>query len=71
MKHFYTDVNGATHTWETPDTHSALDTAGVQATLNVVLGLWPIEDAANTVGLRPEDLVAEAQSWALGALNAD
>lgn len=71
MKHHYTDPAGVTHTWETPDVHAPLDTAGVQATLNVVLGLWPIEDAANSVGLRPDDLIAEAQSWALGAANAD
>lgn len=41
-----------------------LDPTGVIATLNVVLGLWPIEDAANAVGLTPTDLVAEAQAWA-------
>ena len=41
-----------------------LDPTGVIATLNVVLGLWPIEDAANAVGLTPADLVAEAEAWA-------
>ena len=51
---------------EHPDSVGAppLDPTGVIATLNVVLGLWPIEDAANAVGLTPADLVAEAEAWA-------
>lgn len=40
-----------------------LDAAGVAATLNVVLGVWPLTDAANAVGLTPDDLVAEAEAW--------
>ena len=50
---------------ETPDIHTPLNTEGVIATLNAVLGLWTVEDAANAVGLTPADLVAEAQAWAL------
>jgi hypothetical protein len=42
-----------------------LDAAGVMATLNAVLGIWPVEDAANAVGLTPDDLVAEAEAWAV------
>jgi hypothetical protein len=42
-----------------------LDLAGVAATLNAVLGLWTLTDAANAVGLTPEDLVAEAEAWAM------
>lgn len=64
MIHHYTDPNGVTHTWETPDIHAPLSTQGVIATLNAVLGLWTVEDAANAVGVTPADLVAEAQSWA-------
>ena len=64
----YTDPNGVTHTWETPDIHSPLNTEGVIATLNAVLGLWTVEDAANAVGLTPADLVAEAQAWSVGAI---
>ena len=65
MIHHYTDPQGVTHTWETPDPPALpLDPTGVIATLNVVLGLWPIEDAANAVGLVPADLVAEAEAWA-------
>jgi len=53
---------------EHPDPVGAppLDQTGVIATLNVVLGLWPITDAANAVGLTPADLVAEAEAWAMG-----
>jgi hypothetical protein len=41
----------------------SLSEIGVAATLNVVLGLWPLQDAANAVGLTPDDLIAEAQAW--------
>ena len=64
MIHHYTDPNGVTHTWETPDTHTPLNTEGVIATLNAVLGLWSVEDAANAVGLTQEELIAEAQALA-------
>ncbi len=47
--------------------HAPLPPEGVAATLNVVLGLWPIEDAANAVGLTPADLEAEALAWSLAA----
>lgn len=39
----------------------------IMATLNAVLGIWSLQDAANAVGLLPEDLVAEAQAWAAAA----
>lgn len=65
MKNFYTDLNGNTYEWETPDAHVPLDTAGVMATLNAVLGFWTLDDAANAVGVTPQDLIAEAQAWAV------
>ena len=46
--------------------HVSLDVFGVIATLNAVLGIWTLEDAANAVGLSEQDLVAEAQAWAVG-----
>lgn len=64
MKHFYTDPSGVTHSWETPDEPTPLDTLGVYATLNAVLGVWSLEDAANAAGLQPADLITEAQAWA-------
>jgi len=64
MMHSFTDIHGVTHTWETPNVHTPLDTAGVIATLNAVLGLWDIQDAANAVGLTPQDLINEARAWA-------
>jgi hypothetical protein len=45
-------------------TQLPLDPTGVIATLNAVFGLWPIEDAANAVGLTPKHLIAEAEAWA-------
>lgn len=41
-----------------------LNSDGVFATLNAVLGLWPLEVAANAVGLTTQDLINEAQGWA-------
>jgi hypothetical protein len=43
------------------------DTTRVVATLNAVLGVWPLADAANAVGLSADDLVAEAEAWAVAA----
>jgi hypothetical protein len=39
----------------------------VCAVLNVVLGIWSLEDAANAIRRLPEDLVAEAQAWAVAS----
>jgi hypothetical protein len=39
----------------------------VVATLNAVLGVWTLEDAANVAGVEPEHLIAEAQAWAIVA----
>jgi len=44
----------------------SLDVFGVIATLNAVLGVWSLADAANAVGLTQQDLIAEAQAWAVG-----
>ena len=72
MRNFYTDPAGHTYEWETPDPSFApLDPIGVVATLNAVLGLWTLEDAANVAGVSQDDLVREAQSWAAAQNNAD
>ena len=42
-----------------------LDAVGAIATLNAVLGVWPLADAANAVGLTEQDLINEAQAWAV------
>ena len=36
----------------------------IVATLNAVLGVWPLEDAANAAGVESAHLIAEAQAWA-------
>ena len=43
-----------------------LGKAGRQATMFAVLGIMSVEDAAASVGLAPDDLVREAEAWALG-----
>jgi len=45
-----------------------LDGIGVLATLLAVVGSVTVEDAANAVGLTPDDLVHEAQAWAAAAI---
>jgi hypothetical protein len=65
MIHTYTNPDGQTVTWETPDPpRPPLDPTGALATLLAVLELSTVQDAANAVGLTPEDLVAEAEAWA-------
>jgi hypothetical protein len=41
-----------------------LDPTGALATLLAVVGTLTVEDAANAIGLTPDDLVTEAQAWA-------
>lgn len=50
---------------EIPDLPKApLDGLGALATLLAVESVLTVEDAANAVGLTPQDLVNEAQGWA-------
>jgi hypothetical protein len=65
MIHVYTNPDGETLTWETPDPpKAALDALGAAMTLLAVTGTLTVEDAANAVGLAPDDLIHEAQAWA-------
>jgi hypothetical protein len=67
MIHHFTDPQGVTHEWETPDPpQTPLDPTGALATLLAVTEVLTVEDAANAVGLTPADLVAEAEAWAMG-----
>jgi hypothetical protein len=45
-------------TWKEP-----LDPTGALATLIAVLEVATVQDAANAVGLTPDDLIAEAEAW--------
>lgn len=45
----------------------ALDGLGAAMTLLAVKGLLTTDEAAAAVGLRPADLVAEAEAWAVAA----
>ena len=51
--------------WLEPAT--PLNTLGVLATLLAVSGVVSVEDAANAVNLEVDDLVTEAQSWAVAS----
>jgi hypothetical protein len=70
MIHYYTDPSGLTLTWETPDPNRGpLDPLGAAMTLLAVTGTLTVEDAANAVGLTPDDLTHEAQAWAAAGGN--
>lgn len=63
-RNVFIDTMGVIHSWETPNEHAPLSNVGALATLLAVLGVVTVEDAANAVNLKPNDLVAEAQAWA-------
>lgn len=44
-----------------------LSDIAVLATLLAVIGAVSVQDAANAVHLMPEDLIAEAQAWAVAS----
>lgn len=69
------DVNAALITfdgmapegWEEVEELEPLDKVGALATLLAVVGILTVEDAANAVQLTPEDLIAEAEAWAVAS----
>jgi hypothetical protein len=44
-----------------------LDATGALATLLAVESVLTVEDAANAVGLTPQDLITEAEAWSVGS----
>jgi hypothetical protein len=57
--------NNIIEQYEVPDPPQApLEPVAVAATLNAVLGVWSLEDAANALNLTPADLIHEAEAWA-------
>jgi hypothetical protein len=44
-----------------------LDATGSLATLLAVESVLTVQDAANAVGLTPQDLINEAEAWAVGS----
>lgn len=68
MKHFYTDPQGNQFEWETADPpQPAFDAVGALATLLAVLEIISLEDAANSIGKTTDELILEAQAWAVAA----
>lgn len=66
MKHAIQDADGTITIIDLPDPpHIPLNSAGTVATLLAVLGIVSLEDAAHAAQRTPEDLVHEAQSWAV------
>ena len=56
--------NNIVEVLDLPDEFAPLGPSGVAATLNAVLGIWSLQDAANAAGVTPDDLIREAQAWA-------
>ena len=62
----YRTTDGETLTFTQPDPpRSPLDPTGALATLLAVTEVLDVDDAANAVGLTADDLVAEAEAWAM------
>lgn len=57
--------NNIVEEYEIDTCQQPLQGVQIMATLNAVLGIWSLQDAANAVGLLPENLIAEAQAWAV------
>jgi len=65
---YYTDPTGKQYEGKLPEeVPQPLDATGALATLLAVEQVLTVEDAANAVGLTPDDLVNEALAW--GAAN--
>ena len=67
MKFYYWNSDGTLdRVEEIPDPpQMPLEGTPLAATLNAVLGLWTLQQAANIAQLPPEALVAEAHAWAV------
>lgn len=69
MKIFYTNPDGQQIVGElSGPSPVSLDAVGALATLLAVESVLSVDDAANAVGLTPQDLVNEAQGWAAASV---
>ena len=59
--------NNIVEEYETFEPQQPLEGVQIVATLNAVLGIWSLKDAANAVNLTQAELIAEAQAWAVAA----
>jgi hypothetical protein len=59
--------NNIVEEYETFEPQQPLEGSQIIATLNAVLGIWSLKDAANAVNLTQAELIAEAQAWAVAA----
>jgi hypothetical protein len=57
-------LNNIVEEYEIDVPQQPLEGVEVLATLNAVLGIWSLQDAANAVKLTQAELIAEAQAWA-------
>lgn len=66
MKAYFVGPNNETFEFETPDPpQGPLEGLALAATLNAVLEIWALDDAARVAGLPVEVLVNEALAWAV------
>ena len=65
---YYTDPSGKQYEAKLPEeVPQPLDATGALATLLAVESVLTVQDAANAVGLTPQDLINEAEAWAVGS----
>lgn len=65
MIHANQDAYGNITYIEIPDVQTPLDVIGVMATINAIINPDYLEDYARAVNLTPDDLINEAQAWAV------
>ena len=67
-RYIHFDANGnIIEQYDLPDSKPLpLDATGALATLLAVESVLTVEDAANAVGLTPQDLINEAEAWSVG-----
>lgn len=61
--------NNVLYVVDIPDSPTSLEGIALVATLNAVLGVWELTDAANIAGVTSQDLIHEAQAWAVAKDN--
>ena len=70
MKQIFVDINGVSYESEMHIEQVPLSGIALIATLNAVLGIWSLTDAANIAQLPEEDLINEAVAWAVAGSEA-
>lgn len=70
MKSYFVNENGdILNMVDIEVSQSPLEGIALVATLNAVIGIWSLPDAANIAGLTEQDLINEALAWGVAQEN--